>query len=163
MKPVIGITMGDFNGIGPEIALKSILNRSIQRCCRPLLIGSYEVFEYYEHVSHLKTRITGVPLSGKPRAGGPGTRPGIPVLEADLRSRPRVSPGEERVQAGTFAGRALETAVRAWRRGLIDAVVTSPTSKTVMHRAGYSGSGQTEILASLTGTTRFGMMLLAGD
>ena len=44
-KPVIGITMGDFNGIGPEIIIKCMTDTGITRLCAPLIIGSKSVFE----------------------------------------------------------------------------------------------------------------------
>src|SRR6185436_6309154 len=43
-KPIIGITMGDPNSIGPEIAVKALLNPAIHAICRPLLVGEARVF-----------------------------------------------------------------------------------------------------------------------
>jgi 4-hydroxythreonine-4-phosphate dehydrogenase len=125
------------------------------------------VFEYYARLGRLRVKFRSVPAgsNGAELAGtGKSARESssIPVLEPTLASTPRITPGEQKLQAGTFAGKSLEAAVAAWRNGLIDAVVTAPTSKTVMHRAGYSASGQTEILASLTATKHYGMMLLSG-
>ena len=43
-KPIIGITMGDPASIGPEIAIKALLNRNISELCKPLLVGDAKVF-----------------------------------------------------------------------------------------------------------------------
>lgn len=44
-KPIIGITMGDPASIGPEIALKALLDERVHRCCRPILVGDFAVFQ----------------------------------------------------------------------------------------------------------------------
>ena len=44
-KPIIAITMGDPASIGPEIAVKALLEKKIHQICRPLLVGDAAVFE----------------------------------------------------------------------------------------------------------------------
>jgi len=46
LKPVIAITIGDFNGVGPELALKAVVNQSVLKNCIPLLVGPLRVFEH---------------------------------------------------------------------------------------------------------------------
>ncbi len=60
MKPVIAITMGDFNGIGPEVVLKSLRSPAVQRICSPVLVGSTGVFEYYARKLGIALRFTTV-------------------------------------------------------------------------------------------------------
>ena len=47
MKPRIAITVGDFNGIGPEVVLRSIRTKAVRACCAPVLVGPESVFRYY--------------------------------------------------------------------------------------------------------------------
>jgi len=56
-KPKIAITIGDFNGIGPEVVLKSVSDETIQELCFIFLIGSYSVFQFYNHRFKLNVRL----------------------------------------------------------------------------------------------------------
>ena len=46
-KPVVAITMGDFNGTGPEVVLRSLRSSAVRAMCTPVVIGSIEVLEHY--------------------------------------------------------------------------------------------------------------------
>src|SRR5690348_12202271 len=53
LKPIIGITMGDPASIGPEIALKALINKELYEECRPLLVGDLVVFEHIKNLLNL--------------------------------------------------------------------------------------------------------------
>jgi 4-hydroxythreonine-4-phosphate dehydrogenase len=55
--PIIGITMGDPASIGPEIAIKALLDQNIYQTCRPLLVGSAKVFSHIIHLLGLEATI----------------------------------------------------------------------------------------------------------
>ncbi len=68
---VVAITIGDYNGIGPEVALKSAASRTIRSNCTPLLIGPLKAFEYYTHKFSFRRKVLRVnslaDASGKKR------------------------------------------------------------------------------------------------
>ena len=53
-KPIIGITLGDYNGIGPEVILKALMNNRILEICTPVIYGSQRVFGFYRKALDLK-------------------------------------------------------------------------------------------------------------
>lgn len=144
MKPVVAITVGDYNGIGPEVALKAAALAPVRRICTPLLVGPAEVFE----------RVAGK-LSLPPRS-----RPC--VLDTAGNIPVRYAPGKLSADAGAAAGAAIREAVGLVMRGDAAAVVTAPVSKHALHLAGIHTPGQTELLQKLTRAPRVAMMLVAG-
>ena len=156
-KPVIAITMGDFNGIGPEIALKSVLTPSIRKLCLPILLGTLDVFEYYAR--RLKLKINLQEVESVPHRFPLGS---MLVLDVNKFHKPRISPGRFTLESGRYAGEAIKRAVSLWLDKKVDGIVTAPVSKEAMDNAGYRYPGQTEMLADLSQTTRFAMMLVAG-
>ncbi len=159
MKPVVAITAGDFNGIGPEVSLKSAFHASIRRLCMPLLVGPPEVFDFYAHRLRLPVHIR--PLDGRQE---PVTkRRGSIELSCVASSSVALSsirPGRVSRLAGEAAARAVETSVRLVQAGAADAIVTAPVSKRAMHLAGVDFPGQTEMVQHLSGTSRVVMMLV---
>ena len=156
MKPIIGITMGDCNGIGPEVVLKCLAWGAVRKTCSPVLIGSLHVFEWYE--KRLKLNLSFRQVGTVPRHVHPGL---IPVVDVCNDKRPSVKPGKGSRWSGRYAQTALESAVELWRLKQIDAVVTAPVSKRAMHDAGCSFPGQTELIAGLTRCRRYAMVLIA--
>ena len=144
MKPTVGLTIGDYNGIGAEVALKSAVHPSVRRICEPVLIGAHDAFAYYAKRLH---------LVGELRR--------TPVLEVIRGGRLRPTPGRVSKDAGTCAGRAIEEAVRRCRLGEIHAIVTAPVSKEGLNLAGYSYPGQTELLQNLTRSPAVAMMFVS--
>ncbi|NUN71372.1 MAG: 4-hydroxythreonine-4-phosphate dehydrogenase PdxA [Bacteroidetes bacterium] len=156
MKPRIGITIGDFNGIGPEVVLKSITAPKIRKAVQPVLIGSYALFSYYAKL--LKIDITLTEVSSPRDAVKAGEVPVITVHPATVKS---LQVGKNSPDAGVCAGMAVEQAIKFCLDGSIDAMVTAPVSKEALHFAGYNFPGQTEMLAMLTRSERVTMMLLS--
>ena len=144
MKPAIAITVGDYNGIGPEVVLKSIASSSVRRVCSPILVGPRNVFWSYAH-----------------RLGLPFHERGIPVIESSRVPIASISPGSISGGAGAAAARAIEEAVRLAQRGIVHAIVTAPVSKQALHRAGMEFPGQTEMLQRLTSSSSVAMMLVS--
>ncbi len=142
-KPVIAITVGDFNGIGPEVTLKSLRHPALRSACRIVLIGPREVYSYY---------------SGKSWFDPP---PGFSLIETPAISRTNISPGKLSKQAGATAAFAIEAAARAVQVGIADAIVTAPVSKQALHLAGVDFPGQTEMVQQLSHSPKVAMMLVS--
>lgn len=150
-KPVIAITLGDYNGIGPEVVLKSLRHRSTRALCKPILVGPREVLDYYSQRLGISLAIHEVSSRGR----------GIPYLPASSLSREAICPGKLSKEAGEAAARALFQAVTLARQGTADAVVTAPVSKKALHLAGYNYPGQTEMVQHLSKSSHSAMMLVS--
>jgi 4-hydroxythreonine-4-phosphate dehydrogenase len=158
MKYVVAITSGDFNGIGPEVALRGALHPAVRRVCEPVLVGPAAAFLYY-------ARRLGIPAEvlelGSNAHGRSAKRPHtvLSCVESSVIERGSIAPGRVSVLAGRAAARAIETAVRLACMGAVDAVVTAPVSKRAMHMAGVRFPGQTEMVQKLSGAETVAMML----
>jgi 4-hydroxythreonine-4-phosphate dehydrogenase len=155
MKPVIAITVGDFNGIGPEVVLKSVSSPAIRRLCTPLLVGPLDVYRSYARGLRMNLRFE---VWNRRRSAPSDSIAVDPVLAS---RSVRVRPGSLSTVAGRVAVQAIERAVDLIRTGDADAMVTAPVSKRALHRAGTDVPGQTELLQRLSGSRRVAMMLVA--
>lgn len=154
MKPVIGITMGDFNGIGPEIVLKAVKLPSIKKICVPILIGSTDVFEYYAKI--LKLKITLREIDKIPRLND-NTFPILPVRKF---RNPKIEPGKISFEAGRLAIESVIVGSLLCMNKELDGMVTAPLSKTAIDLNGVPFIGQTEMLATITKSNNYAMMLI---
>ncbi|MCZ6776522.1 MAG: 4-hydroxythreonine-4-phosphate dehydrogenase PdxA [Ignavibacteria bacterium] len=168
MKPVVAITVGDYNGIGPEIILKSISRRAIHRTCTPILVGPASAFLFYARRLKLKVELLPVSIDYKDAHDIKQTLAYrrspvllIPLVESSQLPRSAISPGKTSAKAGNAAARAIEEAVCLAKAGIARAIVTAPVSKKAMHRARVNFPGQTEMLQHLTGSPRVAMMLVS--
>jgi 4-hydroxythreonine-4-phosphate dehydrogenase len=156
MKPIIGITIGDFNGIGPEVVLKSITTAKVQKNIQPVLIGSYDIFQHYAKLLKIGVELAAVDsLKEKLKPGV------VPVLTVHSVTAKNLQLGKNAPDAGVCAGMAIEKAIKLCMDNEIDAMVTAPVSKEALHFAGYNFPGQTEMLAMLTRSERVTMMLIS--
>ncbi len=158
-RPILGITMGDAAGIGPELILKALSVQDVYDKCAPLLIGSADVMAFYKERfgSSLDTWIVTDVQDGKFKYGT------MDILDVGGIDASQVEIGHVSPVAGKAAVVYTQEAGRLAMDGRIDAVVSAPLNKEAMHAAGYSFEGQTQILAELTGAKRYGMILILGD
>ena len=154
MSARIGITVGDVNGIGPEVALKAAYQKRWPKGTRLILIGPPALLA--EQARHLD-------LPAPPAASSPTTSTSARVVCWDpAPARLRWTPGRLVPAASAAAATWIKAAVLACRTGALHAMVTAPISKEGFHRAGIRVPGHTEMLAELCGTRRFAMMLFGG-
>jgi len=155
-KPILGVTMGDATGAGPEIMTKAWANEEVRKVCRMVAIGDAATIEQ-------AFRITGVPGQVRPIARVEEARFDDAYMDViDLKNidlsklvYAKVSP-----MAGKAAYECVERAVQLALAGEIDAIVTSALHKEALNLAGYHFAGHTEILAHLTGAKSVTMMLV---
>jgi 4-hydroxythreonine-4-phosphate dehydrogenase len=163
MRPLLGITMGDPAGIGAEIVVKALARGTIQRICRPLVIGDARTLERScAGLTGPQPEIRRFPPDRIPETDdfSPGS---INVLDLDNVDPAGVEPGEISAAAGRAAYQYIETAIRLAVKGKIHGTVTAPIHKLALNKAGFEFPGHTEIYAALTGTKDFTMMLVAGE
>ena len=157
-KPIIGITIGDVAGIGPEIIAKACLEPEIYHICRPVLIGDAKIFQDAKRfpVKSFTVRIISKPADAVFDFGQ------INIIHVDNVKMDELKIGAVQKMCGKAAVEYIQEAVRLAQSGAIKGVVTAPISKEAMHLAGFKYNGHTELLAELTGTKKFVMLLTGG-
>jgi 4-hydroxythreonine-4-phosphate dehydrogenase len=156
LKPIIAITLGDFNGIGPEVALKAVANATVRKLCTPLLVGPLRVLEHVRADLKLKLKLE--------KSSLPVLKSSItPVLDLGDAIWADVQYGKVTKTAGKNAGIAIERAVELCVKVRADGMVTAPVSKEALNLAGYNFPGQTEMIALLSRSQRVAMMLVANS
>src|SRR5665213_51495 len=152
--PRIAITMGDAAGVGPEIVMKALAQRSLYTRCRPLVIGD---------AARLIAagRIAGTNVALNPVAAAEEARFESGVVDClDLKLIPPGLPfGKVSAAAGHAAYEYVRIATGLAMEGRIDALVTAPLNKEALHAGGHDFPGHTEMLAALTGVPEVSMML----
>jgi 4-hydroxythreonine-4-phosphate dehydrogenase len=154
--PRIAITMGDPAGVGPEIIVNALPSEDISQVCRPIVLGD---------VGLLRTVSKGIgPLSFREiqspvdEVGRLGTIDVVPV--SNLKSS--VTPGKPTKEGGKAMVDYILKAVELTTNGEVAAMVTCPINKELMNQVGYGFEGHTELIAHLTQTKDYTMML-AGE
>ncbi|HEX8959968.1 MAG TPA: 4-hydroxythreonine-4-phosphate dehydrogenase PdxA [Geobacteraceae bacterium] len=159
-KPLIAITMGDPTGIGPEIIAVALADPELVRICRPLVLGDRAALERAIILTGTRLRVLEMKEEDTPPTE---VAPGVVCL------RPLSRLGVTDMQFGRPTGasgdamyRYITEAARLCLAGEADAMATAPINKEAMNLAGHAYPGHTEILAELTGTSDF-VMMLAGE
>lgn len=154
LKPVIAITMGDPAGIGAEIAVKMLNKYDWSEKCIPIVIGDRVAME---DAIHFTKADIGLKVIGDVTEAEEGYINLIDMgyLKPDNWEYKKVSKicGEA---SFNYVQRAAEIAME----GKVQAIVTGPINKEAINLAGYHYSGHTEILATLTNTRSYAMLLL---
>ena len=154
-KPIIGITMGDAAGIGPEIIVKTLALSRIYETCRPLVIGDAQTIFAASMTEPLQVNV----VDRVDRSlFNHGTIDVFKVRGIDLTG---VERGRVSRKAGKAAVEFLLEAIKLALNQEIHAIVTAPINKEAINLAGYQYQGHTEILAAKTHTSKYAMMLAA--
>ena len=156
--PVVGITMGDPVGIGPEILCKALLEPRIYEWCRPLAIGDADTLEAALRLLKRQADINPVRSMDECRF----TEGGIDLITASKLKWVSVIPGEPTPETSRGMLNYIETGIDLAIKHRIDALVTCPITKTAMKLAGSEFHGHTELLAARTNAGEYAMMM-AGD
>jgi len=154
MGPVIGLTMGDPAGIGPEVVVQACTRNTTKR--RILLIGDFGVLQ------ETAARLSSPLIMYDWRIGDPrrAESSGVPVLNSShLGPKDRV-PGKPTAAGGNASYRYVEIGVRLALAKTLDGLVTAPICKAMWHAAGHDYPGHTELLAKMTRTPEVRMMLV---
>ncbi len=143
MSSIIGITMGDPCGVGPEISVRALLDMAPTERENTRIYGNLATLEAARDALGLQIDLTGsvvdLPIEGAPLPWG------------------QLSP-----VAGDAAFRFIEKAVRDAEAGTIGCIVTAPINKEALNLAGHHYDGHTGMLRSLTGS-KAAYMLLASE
>lgn len=157
--PILGITMGDPAGIGPEIIAKALKDPRCYELCRPLVIGDASVIRKAVEVTNTNLNIYSISDISKYELR-PET---ITVFDQNSVDLSNFEIGKVSTMGGRSAYLAIEKAIELAMNNDIDGTVTAPLNKEALHKAGYYFSGHTEIYAQLTNTKDYTMMLADGN
>ncbi len=153
--PRIAISIGDYNGIGPEIILKT-LSSSTRNVATPVIIAPTRVIEFTNDLISTDTEFHIVDHVSEIRDKK------INILNFDS-GELEITPGILSAQSGKVAMQSIEKSIQLCMDGNLHAMVTAPISKEAVNLAGYSIPGHTEFLASQTNTNSVLMMLVSGN
>ena len=154
--PIIGISIGDLNGIGIEVTLKSLENTSLFSKMTPVIYASMEVLNFYSKL--LKKIHLSFHFISKPQQAVPLKINVISVWEESV----IITPGRPNATGGKYAKKSLESAVADLKNGYINGLVTGPLSKELLNEQGFSFPGHTEYLAA-TFEVNENLMLMVKD
>lgn len=144
MKTRILLTIGDINGIGPEIILKALIAPELSSRYDLTVVSPHRVLDFYSELLKLKIR------SRK-----------FKLMEFDVRDV-SIQPGAASRVSGFVAGRSVQIAAELCKQGKCDAIVTAPVSKKALNMAGFRYLGHTEMLAHLD-RAKQGVMMMIHD
>ncbi len=155
-KPIIGISMGDPAGIGPEICLKALRTGRLQARCRPVVLGDpwvmRKVSKDLDMDFPLRTIYNPIEIGDRPDE--------IQVLAVASVDPARFSYGAIAAENGRVAFAAVRRNIELALAEAVDATVTGPIHKESINLAGHAYAGHTEIYADLTDTEKYGMLLV---
>lgn len=156
LKPLIAITLGDPAGIGGEVALKALSQIGPKSNSKYILLGDYR--HWVSLAKKLKFRIPFVWVNDAEL--GREIKKGIAVL--DLGGVNKIQWGKITAANGAAAVRYVAEGARLALAGDVDALVTAPINKEAIHKAGCPFPGHTELLATLSNSQSFAMMMVGG-
>jgi 4-hydroxythreonine-4-phosphate dehydrogenase len=152
--PLVGITMGDPSGIGPEIIVKALADPALYDFCRPVVLGDGGVLSRY---------LTRTPRPSIREISDPSQAEGkqghMDLISVSALDEDRIVPGVPSVKGGQAMVASIVRAVALAKAGRIAAVVTAPISKVLMQEAGHPFEGHTQLIAHLTNCQDYVMML----
>ncbi|MFL5313268.1 MAG: 4-hydroxythreonine-4-phosphate dehydrogenase PdxA [Myxococcales bacterium] len=153
-RPIIGITMGDAAGVGPEIIMKAMAVPEVHEMSRPLVVGDARRLRKAGEIvgSKLALRPIQKPEEAAFRRGEVEVVD-LPIVPDDLPF------GKLSAVAGDAAFKFIQRAVELAMAGRIDGICTAPLNKEALHAGGHKYPGHTELLAKLAGIEEVSMML----
>ncbi|HEY9177650.1 MAG TPA: 4-hydroxythreonine-4-phosphate dehydrogenase PdxA [Flavipsychrobacter sp.] len=152
-KPVIGITIGDINGIGPEVIIKTLADNRLLELCTPVIFSSNKVINYYrravedQHFNFHSTKDLGN-LSHKQ----------VNVFNCWEEEVP-IQPGALTEAGGKYAVRSLMVAAQCLKDGQLDAIVTAPIHKSNTQVPDFPYTGHTPFFKDKFGAKDVLMLL----
>jgi len=155
-KLIVGISLGDINGIGPEVILKTLSDSRITEFCTPVIFGSNKVLNFYRKSMpdvNLNVNITKDLQRLNPRQ--------VNMVNLWENETP-ITPGEVDAIGGQYALESLKAAVQALKENRIHCLVTAPIHKNNVQQADFPYSGHTPYLKAVFGVNDV-LMLMVSD
>jgi len=150
----VGISIGDFNGIGPEIIIKTLRDRSMLDFFTPVIFGSIKLFSYQKNVFKINQNYHVTSSASKLKQGDINI---INLREDNV----NIEFGKPSEESTSLAITSLKSATDALMSGEVDILVTAPINKDEMIKQGFNHTGHTEYLESRFG--RKALMFMITD
>lgn len=139
-RPMIGISVGDLNGIGIEIIIKTFSDSRILELCTPIVFASNKVINFYKKsIPELNLNYTNIKEISK---ANPKQLNIYTVWEEDV----EVQPGQMTESGGKYGVKSLQAAVKAMKEKTLDVLVTAPLNKFTMQSSEFNFTGHTPFL-----------------
>ncbi len=152
-KIKLGITIGDINGVGPEVIIKALAHENVRKHIVPIIYGSSKVISYYKNVANLRDfSFSTISEASKSQYNK------INVLNC-WNDEVNITVGKATEEGGKYAYLALKRATDDLKTEQIDALVTAPINKEAMKMHGYEHPGHTEYITKEIGGTSLMMMV----
>ena len=158
-RPIVGISVGDPGGIGPEVTVKALAVPRVYEQCRPLVIGDASAVRDALRFTGLSLAVNAVdaPEKGIYKLGV------VDVLDMGNMPIDQVQYGVVTAQQGRASFEYVAKNIELAMARRMDATVTGPINKAAINEAGFHFAGHTEIYAKMTGTRDYAMMLAEGN
>jgi len=155
--PVVGITIGDINGIGPEVIVKALSDNRILSSFTPIVYGTNKVISYYKKsLNLLDLNYQTIKSASEAQIKKINL---INVISEEV----EITPGVPTEISGMISFKALEKATQDLSEGKIDLLVTAPISKENIQKSGFNFPGHTEYLAEMAGVDEALMVLISQE
>ncbi|NVO00239.1 MAG: 4-hydroxythreonine-4-phosphate dehydrogenase PdxA [Geobacteraceae bacterium] len=159
-KPFIAVTMGDPCGIGPEIIIPAVTDAGVSAVCTPVIIGDRGAMERALKLHGMSSsNLESISDLLPPDKIASGT---IFIKELTTLSPSDMIYACPTKASGDAVFKYISEAASLCMSGKVSAMATAPINKAALNMAGHDYPGHTELLAELTGTDEF-VMMLAGD
>lgn len=155
-KPKIGITLGDFNGIGPEVIIKALSDPRLLSMVTPVIYGSARVISFYRKLMNLEEF-----NYSQVKTKGQFFTKSINIVNC-WEEAYEIHPGQPSREAGKAALISLNKVIEETKEGLLDGFVTSPIDKNTIHGDDFPYRGHTEYLTQVFDATE-SLMLMVGE
>jgi 4-hydroxythreonine-4-phosphate dehydrogenase len=155
-KPRIGITLGDLNGVGPEVIIKALSDNRIAAMATPVIYGSSRVISFYKKLYNIEEfNYSQVKSKGQ---FAPKSVNVVNVWEDVI----EITPGKASKESGRASFLALKQACEEAKEGLLDALVTAPIDKNSIHHDEFPFKGHTGYLTQFFGS-KDSLMFMVSD
>lgn len=155
-KPRIGITLGDYNGVGPEVVIKALSDNRVLNLITPVLYGSARVISFYKKLLNIEEL-----NYSQVRNKGQFALKSINVVNCWGEESFEINPGKASRESGKAAFVALKQASEELKEGIIDALVTAPIDKQTIHSEEFPFKGHTEFLTQFFGAPESLMFMVS--
>jgi len=154
-KPRIGITLGDLNGVGPEVVIKALADNRLLSLITPVIYGSGKIISHYKKLLNIEEfNYTQVRNKGQ---FAPKSINVVNCIEDNL----EVTPGKASKETGKAALAMLKQACEDLKEGFLDALVTAPIDKLSIHSDAFPFKGHTEFLTEYFGASDSVMFMVS--
>lgn len=153
--PVIGITLGDINGVGPEVVIKALEDKRIVKLFTPVIYGSSKILSFYRKQLNIEG-FNFMTIKNNDLAYGK-----VNVVNC-WENHIEINPGKVTPEGGNAAWQALKNGAIALKKGHIDAIVTAPINKHNIQNEDFNYPGHTEFFTT-TFEAEDSLMLLVKD